>query len=180
VPERFPYFYSIRSALDQFQAIRPGGRRLPGQSQREQRSGVYPRGDSRNDLERGLRRAESYKGGAEWDLVPRERIPRATKVTFMNLPGTNGTIPSIPVAGDLVKDIPSTAAVGDSSTERIPSRAARGRCPGISSRGRAEDVSGIYLYSVDTDWQAGRQIHHHPMRAEWRGIRAVRPARACR
>jgi hypothetical protein len=99
-----------------------------------------------------------YKANAEWDLVPREEDPSGTKVTFMNLPRTKGTIHIYTLAGDLVQDLPFDGTVAsDLRYGKDPVTAGQGSVPwNLISRNGQKIVSGIYLYSVDSD--LGRKV----------------------
>jgi hypothetical protein len=154
----FPYFYSIVPV-----SIVPGETAatdvvLSGNPSATNSQVVYPRGDSKSNQKEVFVVPNPYKGHAEWDLVPREEDPSGTKVTFMNLPATKGTIHIYTVAGDLVKDIPFDGKVpADLQYGKDTVTAGQGSVPwNLISRNGQRIVSGIYLYSVDTD--LGRQV----------------------
>ncbi len=154
----FPYFYSIVPV-----SVVPGDSAatdviLQGNPSANNAQVVYPRGDSRNDQKNVFVVPNPYKGGAEWDLVPREEDPSGTKVTFMNLPRTRGTVHIYTVAGDLVKDIPFDGRPpADIQVGKDPVTAGSGSVPwNLISRNGQKIVSGIYLYSVDTE--LGKQV----------------------
>ena len=154
----FPYFYSIVPL-----STVPGDSAaadivLQGNPSANNAQVVYPRGDSRNDQENVFVVPNPYKGSAQWDLVPREEDPSGTKVTFMNLPRTNGTIHIYTIAGDLVKDIPFDGRPpGDLQYGKDTVTGGKGSVPwNLISRNGQKIVSGIYLYSVDTE--LGKQI----------------------
>jgi hypothetical protein len=154
----FPYFYSIVPL-----SIVPGETAetdllLQGNPSATNAQVVYPRGDAQSDQEHVFVVPNPYRGGAQWDLVPWEDDPSGTKVMFMNLPRTKGTIHIYTLAGDLVKDIPFDGrAVADLQYGKDPVTSAPGSVPwNLISRNGQRIVSGIYLYSVDTD--LGRQI----------------------
>ncbi len=154
----FPYFYSIVPV-----SVIPGDSAatdvlLQGNPSANNAQVVYPRGDSRNDQKNVFVVPNPYKGGAEWDLVPREEDPSGTKVTFMNLPRTKGTVHIYTIAGDLVKDIPFDGRPpADIVVGKDPVTGGRGSVPwNLISRNGQKIVSGIYLYSVDTE--LGKQV----------------------
>jgi hypothetical protein len=154
----FPYFYSIVPV-----SVVPGDSAgadvvLQGNPSASNAQVVYPRGDSRNDQKDVFVVPNPYKGGAEWDLVPREEDPSGTKVTFMNLPRTKGTIHIYTVAGDLVKDIAFDGRPpADLQYGRDAVTGGMGSAPwNLISRNGQKIVSGIYIYSVDTE--LGKQI----------------------
>jgi hypothetical protein len=154
----FPYFYSIVPV-----SVVPGDSAgadivLQGNPSANNAQVVYPRGDSRNDQKNVFVVPNPYKGGAEWDLVPREEDPSGTKVTFMNLPRTKGTIHIYTIAGDLVKDIPFDGKPpADLQYGRDSVTGGVGSMPwNLISRNGQKIVSGIYIYSVDTE--LGKQI----------------------
>jgi hypothetical protein len=154
----FPYFYSIVPL-----SVVPGDSAaaditLQGNPSASNAQVVYPRGDSRNDQENVFVVPNPYKGGTEWDLVPREEDPSGTKVTFMNLPRTTGTIHIYTIAGDLVKDIPFDGRPpADLQYGKESVTGGRGSVPwNLISRNGQKIVSGIYLYSVDSE--LGKQV----------------------
>jgi hypothetical protein len=154
----FPYFYSIVPV-----SIIPGDSAgsdvvLQGNPSANNGQVVYPRGDSRNDQKNVFVVPNPYKGGAQWDLVPREEDPSGTKVTFMNLPRTKGTVHIYTIAGDLVRDIPFDGRPpSDLQYGRDPVTGGAGSVPwNLISRNGQKIVSGIYLYSVDTE--LGKQV----------------------
>ena len=154
----FPYFYSIVPV-----SIIPGATAanditLVGNPSATNAQVVYPRTDAQKDIEHVYVVPNPYKGGAQWDLVPRAEDPSGTKVTFHNLPRTRGTIHIFTLAGDLVRDLPfdgtppadlqygkDAVVSGDGETSW-----------NLISRNGQRIVSGIYLYSVDTD--LGKQV----------------------
>jgi hypothetical protein len=119
---------------------------------------VYPRGAAREDVKDVFVVPNPFKAHAEWDLIPREEDPSGTKVTFMNLPRTKGTIHIYTLAGDLVMDLPFDGRVpADLQFGRDPVIAGQGSVPwNLISRNGQRIVSGIYLYSVDTE--LGRKV----------------------
>ncbi len=154
----FPYFYSIVPV-----SIVPGetpetDRVLMGNPSATNAQVVYPRGDAQPDQEHVYVVPNPYKGGAQWDLVPREEDPSGTKVTFVNLPRTKGRIHIYTLAGDLVKEVPFDGRpVPDLLYGKDPVVKAPGSVAwNLISRNGQRIASGIYLYSVDTE--LGKQI----------------------
>lgn len=154
----FPYFYSIVPV-----SIVPGETAatdviLTGNPGATNSQVVYPRGDAAETQKNVFVVPNPYKARAQWDLVPREEDPSGTKVTFVNLPRTRGTIHVYTLAGDLVIDIPFDGTVApDLQFGRDPVTAGQGSVPwNLISRNGQDIVSGIYLYSVDTE--LGRQV----------------------
>jgi len=154
----FPYFYSISAV-----SIIPGTTSaedvtLTGNPSATSAQVVYPRADSRSDEEHVFVVPNPYKGGAQWDLVPSGDDPSGTKVTFHNLPRTRGVIHVFTLAGDLVRDLPFDGTPpSDLQYGKDPVVAGQGEIPwNLISRNGQRIVSGIYLYSVDTD--LGKQI----------------------
>jgi hypothetical protein len=149
----FPYFYSIVPL-----SLVPGDSAgadvvLQGNPGAFNAQVVYPRGASGNDQSHVFVVPNPYKGGAEWDLVPQGDDPSGTKVTFMNLPRTRGTVHIFTIAGDLVKDIPFDGRPPtDLQYGKDPVTQGRGSVPwNLISRNGQRIVSGIYLFSVDTE-----------------------------
>ncbi len=149
----FPYFYSIVPI-----SLVPGDSAgadvvLQGNPSASNAQVVYPRGASGNDQSHVFVVPNPYKGGAQWDLVPQGDDPSGTKVTFMNLPRTRGTVHVFTVAGDLVKDLPFDGRPPtDLQYGKDPVTQGRGSVPwNLISRNGQKIVTGIYLYSVDTE-----------------------------
>ena len=154
----FPYFYSIVPV-----SIVPGA--TPEQdlllvSNPSAQNGqvVYPRGDAQDDQRHVYVVPNPYKAHAEWDIIPREEDPSGTKVTFMNLPRTKGTIRVFSLAGDLVQQLPFRGnAPEDLQYGKDPVAAGSGSVSwNLISRNGQRIVSGIYLYSVESD--LGRDV----------------------
>jgi hypothetical protein len=154
----FPYFYSIVPI-----SVVPGETAetdilLMGNPSATNAQVVYPRADAKRGQDSVYVVPNPYKGGAQWDLVPRDEDPSGTKVTFVKLPRTKGTIHIFTLAGDLVKDIEFDGrAVPDLQYGKDPVTTASGSASwNLISRNGQRIVSGVYLYSVDTD--LGRQV----------------------
>jgi hypothetical protein len=154
----FPYFYSVVPV-----SIVPGNSTvseivLVGNPSATNAQAVYPRSDAQNNQTNVYVVPNPYKGGAQWDLVPREEDPSGTKITFHNLPRTRGTIHIFTLAGDLVRDIPfDGTAPPDLQYGKDPVVAGTGEASwNLISRNGQKIVSGIYLFSVDTD--LGREV----------------------
>ncbi len=158
VLDGFPYFYSIVPVSIVPGATPDGDLILEGNPSATNAQVVYPRADAQKDQDHVYVVPNPYKGGAQWDLVPRDDDPSGTKVEFRNLPRTRGTIHIYTVAGDLVKDIPFDGRpVSDLQYGKDPVTGADGSASwNLISRNGQRIVSGIYLYSVDTD--LGKQI----------------------
>ncbi|HET7904453.1 MAG TPA: hypothetical protein VFM17_07825 [Candidatus Eisenbacteria bacterium] len=154
----FPYFYSIVPV-----SIVPGATPeqdvvLVSNPSAQNVQVVYPRGNSQDDQEHVFVVPNPYKARSEWDLVPREEDPSGTKVTFMNLPRTKGTIRIYSLAGDLVRELPfDGAAPEDLQFGKDAVYQGTGSVPwNLISRNGQKIVSGIYLFSVDTE--LGKEI----------------------
>lgn len=154
----FPYFYSIVPV-----SVVPGTTAatdiiLVGNPSATNSQVVYPRSDALNDQDHVFVVPNPYKGGAQWDLVPRAEDPSGTKVTFHNLPRVKGTIHIFTLAGDLVRDLPFDGSPApDLQFGKDPVTAGQGEVSwNLISRNGQRIVSGIYLYSVDTD--LGREV----------------------
>jgi hypothetical protein len=156
----FPYFYSVVPV-----SVVPGNREgtipdvlLVGNPSATNAQVVYPRSDAQNNMTNVYVVPNPYKGGAQWDLVPREEDPSGTKITFHNLPRARGTIHIFTLAGDLVRDIPfDGTSPPDLQYGKDPLTTGTGQASwNLISRNGQTIVSGIYLYSVDTD--LGREV----------------------
>jgi len=154
----FPYFYSVVPV-----SVVPGETVstdivLSGNPSATNSQVVYPRGGAKESEKDVFVVPNPYKAHAEWDLVPREEDPSGTKVTFMNLPRTKGTVHIYTLAGDLVVDLPFDGKVpADLQFGKDPITSGQGSVPwNLISRNGQRIVSGIYLYSVDTE--LGRKV----------------------
>jgi hypothetical protein len=76
-----------------------------------------------------------------WTLAPNNDDPTGIKVEFRNLPADKGTIRIYTLAGDLVKDIPFDGRTGVGTMKWD-----------LVSRNGQDVTSGIYIYSVETDF----------------------------
>ena len=120
---------------------------------------VYPRANAQDNQSHVYVVPNPYKAGdVQWDLVPRTEDPSGTKVVFVNLPQVKGTIHIFSLAGDLVKDLPFDGrAPADLQYGKDPVAAAAGSVSwNLISRNGQKIVSGIYLFSVDTE--LGREV----------------------
>jgi hypothetical protein len=154
----FPYFYSV-APVSIVPGLMPSGDiTLIGNPSATNAQVVYPRGDAQRRTDQVYVVPNPYKGGAQWDLVPRAEDPSGTKVTFHNLPRTRGVIHVFTLAGDLVRDLPFDGTPpADLQYGKDPIVAGEGEVAwNLISRNGQRIVSGIYLYSVDTD--LGKQI----------------------
>ncbi|HEY6571958.1 MAG TPA: hypothetical protein VI198_01465 [Candidatus Eisenbacteria bacterium] len=149
----FPYFYSITPI-----SIAPGATPaddvvLISTPNAQNAQVVYPRGDAQDDQRHVIVVPNPYKANAEWDLVPREEDPSGTKVTFLNLPRTKGTIRIFSLSGDLVRVIPFRGGPPeDLQYGKDPVATGAGSVSwNLISRNGQRIVSGIYLYSVETE-----------------------------
>ena len=158
VLDGFPYFYSIVPVSIVPGDTPDGDLILQGNPSATNAQVIYPRADAQRDQDHVFVVPNPYKGGAQWDLVPRDDDPSGTKVEFRNLPRTKGTIHIYTVAGDLVKDIPFDGRpVSDLQYGKDPVTASPGSASwNLISRNGQRIVSGIYLFSVDTD--LGKEI----------------------
>jgi len=149
----FPYFYSIVPVSIVPGATPGSDNTLVGNPSATNAQVVYPRGDAQKDIDHVYVVPNPYRGGAQWDLVPRAEDPSGTKITFHNLPRTRGTIHIFTLAGDLVRDIPFDGTPpADLQYGKDTVTSGQGEVAwNLISRNGQSIVSGIYLYSVDSD-----------------------------
>jgi hypothetical protein len=154
----FPYFYSIVPVSSVPGLTAAQDILLIGNPSATNAQVVYPRSDAQNNQRNVYVVPNPYKAGAQWDLVPRDEDPSGTKVTFHNLPATTGTIHIFTLSGDLVQDIPFDGRPApDLQQGKDPVIAGQGEVSwNLISRNGQRIVSGIYLYSVDSD--LGREV----------------------
>ncbi|HEX7079131.1 MAG TPA: hypothetical protein VF363_11980 [Candidatus Eisenbacteria bacterium] len=154
----FPYFYSIVPVSIVPGSTAAGDIVLVGNPSATNAQVVYPRSDAVNNQDHVFVVPNPYKGGAQWDLVPRTEDPSGTKVTFHNLPAVKGVVHIFTLAGDLVRDLPFDGSPPpDLQYGKDPLTIGTGEVSwNLISRNGQRIVSGIYLYSVDTD--LGREV----------------------
>jgi hypothetical protein len=150
-----PYFYSVTAADHAFDddtgALLPGKTgdpasnfvfvepRVPSQADyayRDEAVYVVPNPATRESME-------------PWALDPNNEDPTGIKVEFRNLPADRGTIRIFTLAGDLVEEIAFDGRSGVGTAEWD-----------LVTRNGQDVSSGVYLFSVDTDFNAafGRKI----------------------
>ncbi|HEU4335116.1 MAG TPA: hypothetical protein VFT32_11520 [Candidatus Eisenbacteria bacterium] len=154
----FPYFYSIVPVSVVPVAGSADDLVLYGTPSAQNGQVVVPRGDARPDQEHVFVVPNPYKARAEWDLVPREDDPSGTKVMFQNLPRTKGVIRIYTLAGDLVRELRFDGrAPADLQYGKDPVHTGSGAVPwNLISRNGQKIVSGVYLFSVETE--LGRDV----------------------
>ena len=154
----FPYFYSIVPVSAVPIAGTDDEMILVGTPSAQNGQVVIPRGDARSDQEHVFVVPNPYKARAEWDLVPREDDPSGTKVMFQNLPRTKGVIRIYTLAGDLVRELAFDGRPpADLQYGKDPVYTGAGAVPwNLISRNGQKIVSGVYLFSVETE--LGRDI----------------------
>jgi hypothetical protein len=86
---------------------------------------------------------------AAWALTPNNDDPTGIKVEFRNLPADRGVIRVFTLAGDLVTELPFDGRTGRGIAKWD-----------LVSRNGQDVTSGVYLFSVETDYNAafGRKI----------------------
>jgi hypothetical protein len=170
VKDGFVYFYSVTS----FDSTGSGRSllELSGRRSATEADGVVPQISTRSGKNvwvvpnpyRGYRAIQSRP--SSWDLTPNGSDPTGTHIDFMGLPSGKWTIKIFTVSGDLVQVLHSEDAVNESI--RSPVSGPNGTSlPGYNrqqdnandgqarwnliSRNGQDIVSGIYLFTVDSD-----------------------------
>ena len=170
VKNGFIYFYSV-TAFDSTgfgrTALELSGRRSATES-----DGVMPQGSVREGKSvwvvpnpyRGYRNIADRP--SSWDLTPNGADPTGTHIDFMGLPRGKWTIKIFTVSGDWVQTIQAADAVNESIRTAIPGPGGT-MMPGYNrqqdnpndgeaswnliSRNGQDIVSGIYLFTVESD-----------------------------
>jgi autotransporter adhesin len=170
VKNGFVYFYSV-TAFDST-GVGQGMSMLEGRRSATEADGVVPQASVR-DGKNAWVVPNPYRGyrslvdrPSSWDLTPNGSDPTGTHIDFMGLPRGKWTIQVFTVSGDLVQTLRADDAVNESI--RTPIVAADGSSvPGYNrqqdnpndgqaswnliSRNGQDIVSGIYLFTVESD-----------------------------
>jgi hypothetical protein len=96
-----------------------------------------------------------YRGNAQWDLTPNAADPTGTHIDFFNMPAGQWTLRIFTISGDLVQ----TIRWDDIQTNGKPQKEtdADGQASwNLISRNGQDVVSGIYLFSVESDSGSSR------------------------
>ncbi|MGE5175807.1 MAG: hypothetical protein ACM3JJ_05465 [Hyphomicrobiales bacterium] len=154
----FPYFYAIVPVSIVPLGGAAGDLVISSPPTAENAQVVTPRASSMRDQRHVIVVPNPYRARAEWDLVPRPEDPSGTKVLFENLPRTKGTIRIFTLAGDLVRTIRFDGTPPpDLQYGKDPVLEGSGSMPwDLISRNGQRIVSGIYLYSVESE--LGRDV----------------------
>jgi plastocyanin len=179
VKNGFVYFYSVTafdSTTDNSVTTQLGGRRSGVEAE-----GVVPEAVARDRAGSVWVVPNPYRGYARiaerpssWDLIPNASDPTGTHVDFMGLPRGRWTIRIYTISGDLVQEIHSTDPVNESVRPaiRVGSQTYNGSNRqqdnpndgqarwNLISRNGQDIVSGIYLFTVESDLgtQRGRFV----------------------
>jgi hypothetical protein len=170
VKNGFVYFYSVTAFDSTGQG--QGLSMLEGRRSATEADGVVPQAAVRDGKSawvvpnpyRGYRSLDDRT--SSWDLTPNGSDPTGTHIDFMGLPRGKWTIQVFTVSGDLVQTLRADDAVNESI--RTPVTGADGRTvPGYNrqqdnpndgqaswnliSRNGQDIVSGIYLFTVESD-----------------------------
>ena len=170
VKNGFVYFYSV-TAFDSTGFGRTA-LELSGRRSATEADGVVPQGLAREGKSawvvpnpyRGYRNIEDRP--SSWDLTPNGSDPTGTHIDFMGLPRGEWTIKVFTVSGDLVQTLFSHDAVNESIRTALPGPGGT-TVPGYNrqqdnpndgqarwnliSRNGQDIVSGIYLFTVESD-----------------------------
>jgi hypothetical protein len=150
----FVYFYSVTGKDSTGQRSVTGGRgtlaEQEGRRSATEQDGIYPQiaADSRSE---GVYVVPNpYRGSAQWDLTPSASDPTGTKVDFYNMPQGRWTLKIFTISGDLVEEITSDDVQVNGKPQK--ENAADGQASwNLISRNGQDVVSGIYLFSVESD-----------------------------
>jgi hypothetical protein len=91
-----------------------------------------------------------YKGHAQWDLSPNAADPTGTHVDFFNMPAGQWTLRIYTLAGDLVQVLRNTDLMVNGRPQQETATDGQASWNLISRNGQ-DVVSGIYLFSVQSD-----------------------------
>jgi len=150
----FVYFYSV-TAFDS-SGRGPFSLSLEGRRAALQNEAVVPQSsfDPSMDGGRTFVVPNPYRGSASWDLAPNATDPTGKHVDFMNLPKDWSLVRIYTLSGDLVQEIrPGDVRVDGHPQKETPTD--QEATWNLLSRNGQDVVSGIYLFSVET--QAGKR-----------------------
>jgi hypothetical protein len=91
-----------------------------------------------------------YRGTAEWDLTPNAVDPTGTHIDFFNMPSTWSVLRIYTVSGDLVQELRPTDFQANGKPQREGPEDGQASWNLVSRNGQ-EVVSGIYLFTVQSD-----------------------------
>jgi hypothetical protein len=135
------YFYSITPYAKWYDAEAGGLVEIQTQPASFEEVAVVPRADALDRLGPITVVPNPYRGGASWDLTPSDIDPTGTKIGFYGLPKCKSTLRIFSLAGDLIREIEHDGSNGDGTVWW-----------NLVTRNGQDVVSGVYLYSVESDW----------------------------
>jgi hypothetical protein len=102
---------------------------------------IIPRANAQGTLGKITVVPNPYVGHASWDLTPSDIDPTGTKMGFFGLPKCKSTLRIFSLSGDLIREIPHDGSDGNGTIWW-----------NLVTRNGQDVVSGIYLFSVESDW----------------------------
>jgi hypothetical protein len=96
-----------------------------------------------------------YRGNAQWDLTPNAADPTGTHVDFFNMPAGQWTLRIFTISGDLVQTIRSDDLQTNGKPQKENESDGQASWNLISRNGQ-DVVSGIYMFSVESDSGSSR------------------------
>ncbi len=150
----FVYFYSVTGKDSTGQRSVSGGRgtlaEQEGRRSATEQDGIYPQIAADSRTEGVYVVPNPYRGSAQWDLTPSASDPTGTKVDFYNMPQGRWTLKIFTISGDLVEEITSDDAQVNGKPQKENAEDGQASWNLISRNGQ-DVVSGIYLFSVESD-----------------------------
>jgi hypothetical protein len=146
----FVYFYSVTAFDSSGRGSSVIG--LEGRRAALQNDAVVPQAayHAASDGGRAYVVPNPYRGKSSWDLAPNAIDPTGTHVDFMNLPRDWLLVKIYTLSGDLVQQIRATDMRVDGHPQKETPDDQQATWDLLSRNGQ-DVVSGIYLFSVETD-----------------------------
>jgi hypothetical protein len=135
------YFYSITPYAKWYDKDSKQWVEIQTQPASTEDISIIPRADAQSKLGKITVVPNPYVGRADWDLTPSDIDPTGTKIGFFGLPKCKSTLRIFSLSGDLIREIPHDGSGGDGTIWW-----------NLVTRNGQDVVSGIYLFSVESDW----------------------------
>ena len=135
------YFYSITPYAKWYDKDSKQWVEIQTQPASTEDISIIPRADAQSKLGKITVVPNPYVGRADWDLTPSDIDPTGTKIGFFGLPECKSTLRIFSLSGDLIREIPHDGSGGDGTIWW-----------NLVTRNGQDVVSGIYLFSVESDW----------------------------
>jgi hypothetical protein len=135
------YFYSITPYAKWYDTDAKQWIEIQTQPAATEDIAIVPRANAQDKLGKITVVPNPYVGRASWDLTPSDIDPTGTKIGFFGLPRCKSTLRIFSLSGDLIRELPHDGSDGNGTIWW-----------NMVSRNGQDVVSGVYLFSVESDW----------------------------